>query len=197
GADPQTATAQSTVFPPTLFSSQGHPNCNGGAVQNAPSVVDFPSFSGNYSAGDAPVWLFALMNGSGSLVFTVVINGQANAIDAYNGSGCRSLASVGTLPDRIADSPIAVTASLLGGGYGVVLAHPGGNLVFGAQDISGSGAWGVTYTTCPTEGPGAAGTTYFGFNATVDLLSGTLTGTVATGPQSCSGLNLAGGLHGI
>jgi hypothetical protein len=197
GADPQSATAQSTVLPSTLFSSQGHPNCDGGPVGGAPSVVDFPSFSGNFSTGDAPVWLFALMNGSGALVFTIVINGRASAIDSYNGTGCRSLASVGKLPDHIADSSSAVTAALLGGGYGVVLAHPGGNMVFAAEDISGSGEWAVTYTTCPTEGPGTTGTTYFGFNATVDLLGGTLTGTVATGPQSCSGLNLAGGLQGI
>jgi hypothetical protein len=197
GADPQVSLLESTAFPSSLFSSQGLSGCVGTDEDNATSAVTFSSIGGNLSAGASPNWLFVLVNGSGALMFTLVLNGQATILEVYSGAGCSAIAQIATLPPGTIDSSTAVRAAMTDGGYAFVNAHPGGFLTYSASDLSGAGVWFVSYSTCPADGSGTAGSTYYTFNATVGLTNGSVVGPPVAGTPACGGLDLSGGLSGI
>lgn len=195
GADLVTPFLESTAVPLELGGSEEGAPCDGVSETGNSSVVAFPAFTGSLSSGEAPVWLLLTINATGTVLVVVVLDGQASVWAKYAGPGCAPFASIGTVPGSAVDSSQAAGAFLAAGGAAFVRAHPGGFLSLSVADLEGNGGWALSYSTCPAVGSPSTSTTYYTYNATVGLTSGTVTGTPAGGTPRCAPLALFGGLE--
>jgi hypothetical protein len=198
GVDLSSSVLLSTALPSDLFTSAGISGCVGTA-EDTSTATTLLAFTGNFSSGQAPDWMFFLVNAQGTVASATVVNGQATIWEVYQGSGCSVIGTVlGSVPSSAVDSPTAVSAAMGDGGSGAgtrfMSDHPGGYLSVSAW---AGGAWYVDYTTCPAIGNGTAGTTYYEYNASVGFTSGKIIGTASSGTAKCSGLDLSNGISNI
>jgi len=151
--------------------------------------ITVPAFTGNRSSGEAPTWAFGYRN-STAIAITSVVNGQATVLGTLTGTSCSIAAQFVTpLPGNVIDSSQA--ASDVEPYAATFLAdHPDASAAFelhGAfsfENASSPAAWIVAYSTCSlSEHSTGTGTV---FNATVNALTGAVSGVHTNSSASCT-----------
>jgi hypothetical protein len=195
GADPGTPLRASTVFPANSFEYVADGSCVGHAEAGNESVVTMAGFDGDLAAGIAPSWLVVEMNTTGSMVFVLVLQGAAQALEFYAGPACALFELLGRVPSNAINSSGAAAAASSGGLLAFQKEHPGGSTTYVGAYLHGAGDWTVTYSTCPAAGNATNGSTYYSFVANVSMTNGSLLGSPYSQVNpGCGGLDLSGPL---
>lgn len=163
---------------------------NGCAIRGGTGMISFAAFSGNYSSGKLPDWLFVYGNTAmSSLLAVEVSSGSATEVGTLQGSSCTSdFGFLSAIPSNVVDSTQVATALLSETAVETFLStYASANAQYVLADASGSADWEVEYSTCPLVGPSGSGTGA-SVMAEVNAVSGTVTAiNSAPAGTSCSG----------
>lgn len=159
-----------------------------------------PAFTGNRSAGETPAWEFAYKNASDTLAIASVINGTGSVLVTITGEECAFAAQLLTaVPANAIDSSQAA-ADVETDAAAFLAAHPDASAEFallgGISYLKVPAEWSVIYTTCTvTASPTGTGEQ---FNATVNAITGTVSGVTTNNSAVCGSTNLtvASTVHG-
>jgi len=187
-------TPTSETFPTntSAFGNLSSSGCTYHLVTSASSYT-VPGFAGNRSSGETPAWEFGYRNASDTLAIASVINGQASVLATITGSECAFFAELLTpIPGNVIDSSQAA-ADVAPYAEAFLSAHGNASAEYaliGGINFLGHAPteWSVTYTTC-TVTPNPTGTGEQ-FNATVNGLTGAVSGVQTNDSAACGGTNI-------
>jgi hypothetical protein len=174
--------------PPTNSSSCGVSDFSG---------INLPAYTGNYSSGKLPNWVFTFVDLEANTEIVVFVqNGHASLVEKLSGPGCLS-GGPGTspLPATFVNSTQVAAALLETQNFSAfVRANPSANAelaLFSAELTPGPEVteWLAIYTTCdlqsPRNGPANGSFAYGDVNASTGLVFGT---SYSTGENCTTGM---------
>jgi len=189
---------------PTNTSALGNLSSSGCTynIVTSASTYTVPAFTGSRSSGETPAWEFGYRNGTDALGIASVINGKASVFATITGAECAFFAQLLTpIPGNVIDSSQAA-ADVAPDAGAFLAAYPNASAEFailGGVNFLGHtlpAQWSVVYTTC-TVTPNPTGTGAR-FNATVNALSGTVSGVETNNSAVCGNTSItaAAPVHG-
>ena len=148
-----------------------------------------PGYSGSYSSGLAPFWLFEYLENPTAIappeLILEVLNGSATVLaDIPQGTSCtEQTGGTAVLPGNVLDSPKVMSAAAAAGGTSFLASEPNATVAF---EVYGAPAtWSVAYTPCGLFGAGASESgTHTTFSATFNATAGGQL-SVSTGTSTC------------
>lgn len=160
-----------------------------GSAGCALSGFYLPGYSGSYSAGLAPFWLFEYLENPSSIappeLIVEVLNGSATVIaNIPQGTSCtEQTGGTAVLPGNVLDSPKVMASAAAAGGTSFLASEPNATVAF---EVYGAPAmWAVAYTPCGLFGAGASESgTQTTFSATFNATAGGQL-SVSTGTSTC------------
>lgn len=181
--------ATAETFPLNL-SSLASTNCTFQAGALGTGSFTIPQFTGNQTAGVAPLWGLAYRNAFGTIAIVIVVNGKASIAGAFSGGECASLSGLFTpVPSDVIDSPQAgaAVASLAAP---FLAEYPNASAAYGllggfsSLGLGKGAQWEVAFSTCPINSTGRGNGAEF--NATVNATSGRVVYSQTIPALSCA-----------